>query len=202
LESLAPLPVEVSTHSSSPPNPWEGYKLALSSGLADPAGPTHVLVLQEDVVVCQNFPEALARVRRAKSFDPVSLFLARLPGYAGGEVFRAWLRGERYLRAYPGDKFFPALAILWPAAVAHSFFAWVNDPDRRLPGYPNPPASDDAVFGEWIRRTQRDAWYTVPSLVDHPDQVESVIGKTAQWGRDRNRTARLFCEKDALDYDW
>lgn len=191
--------MEISTHSSDPPNPWEGYQQALQSGLDDPTKPTHVLVLQEDVVVCENFQKALAKVVKAKPHEPISLFLARLPGYAGGQVFRTAKRGERWIKAYPGDKFYPALAIIWPGKVARDFLAWSET--ARLPGHPN-TASDDAVFGEWIRRTQATAWYTVPSLVDHPDQVESVIGRRAQWGRGRNRVALLFCEGDPLQYAW
>ena len=200
LASLAPLRVEVSTHSSDPPNPWEGYQQALRSGLEDESNPSHVLILQEDVVVCKNFPKALRKVSKAKPDDPISFFLARLPGYAGGQVYRTAKRGERWIRAYPGDLFFPALAILWPSKVAREFLEWTET--ARLPGYPNLVASDDAVFGQWIKKTQATAWYTVPSLADHPDQVESVIGRRAQWGKGRNRVALMFCDGDPLAYTW
>jgi hypothetical protein len=170
------------------------------SGLNDPTA-THVLVLQDDVVVSPNFVAALGRIAYATDGDPVSFFLARLPAGAASQVYEALKNGTRYVRAQPGDKFFPALGILWPVAAIREFFSWL-DSGVKLPGYPNQPCSDDAIFGEWIRRIQRPAWYTVPSLVDHPDEVKSTIGKTAQWGRDRNRTAMVFCSGDALEYDW
>lgn len=160
-----------------------------------------MLVLQEDVVVCKNFVTALRRVVKSKPDDPVSFFLARLPGYAGGQVYRAAKRGDRYIRAYAGDKFFPALAIVWPVDRAREFLEWTES-GVPLPGYPGEARSDDAVFGQWIKRMQATAWYTVPSLVEHPDEVESVIGRRAQWGKGRNRVARLFCDGDPLAYEW
>ncbi len=152
------------------------------------------------MVVCKNFPRALAKVSKAKPDAPISFFLARLPGRPGGLVYRTAKKNERWIQAAGGDKFFPALAVLWPVDVARSFLEWTET--ARLPGMPNLVASDDAVMGEWIRRTQAEAWYTVPSLVNHPDEVESVIGMRAQWGKGRNRVARMFCDGDPLAYTW
>ena len=74
LRSLEPLPAELSLHTSDPPSPWEGYKLALASGLEDPA--SHVVVLQDDATVSHNFPLAVERIAEAKPDDPVDLFLS------------------------------------------------------------------------------------------------------------------------------
>jgi len=202
LQSLAPLPVVVSPHVSDPPSPWAGYQLALRSGLDDPSKPTHVLVLQDDVEVCRNLPRAVERIATAKNDGPVGLFLSRLPPRAANDALFAAKRKECYVRARTGEKFFPAVAVLWPVLIAESFLAWAQS-GVRLPGYPNLIASDDAVIGEWIRRTQAVAWHTVPSLIEHPDRAASTIGRRAQWGKDKGRIAHIFIGTgDPLEYDW
>src|SRR6476659_10130273 len=54
-ESLG-LPTEVSLHSSDPPDPFAGYRACLSD---IPADVTHLLVIQDDTVVCRNFAGAV-----------------------------------------------------------------------------------------------------------------------------------------------
>lgn len=201
VESLAPLPVVVSPHASEPPNPWAGYQLALQSGLKDPTCPTHVLVLQDDSVVCQNFAEAITRIATSKPDEPVVLFHSRLPPRSAADIVRAAKARECYVRFWP-SKFVPAVAILWPVAAGERFLRWANS-GVRLPGYPNVIRSDDAVIGEWQRRNQETIWATSPSLVDHPDRVQSIIGKRAQWGRDKGRVAHFFIgQENPLSYSW
>lgn len=195
---LAPLDVEVSLHSSDPPNPWEGYKQAI----ADPPDCTHLLVLQEDTQVCRNFPPAVEKIAAAKS-DPVCLFLAWLPPNVAVDAMRASIAGERYIRYRPSSKFCPVVAILWPIEALERFKAWAAC--SPLPGRPT-PASDDAIVGEWYKRNQKaeTIWVTVPSLVEHPDNVESVKGRRNEvWGQDKGRVAALFIGgDDPLQYDW
>lgn len=198
LSRLEPLPTEVSFHSSDPPNPWEGYKKAI----ADPPDCTHLLVIQEDALVCNNFPLAVEQIAQAKA-DPVALFLAWLPRNVAVDAFQASLRGERYIRYRPGSKFCPVVALLWPIDALERFKAWAAC--NPLPGRPT-PASDDAIVGEWYKRNQASEtiWVSVPSLVEHPDMTESVKGRRNEvWGRDKGRVAAMYIgDEDPLSYDW
>ena len=198
LSGLDPLHTEVSLHSSDPPNPWEGYKKAI----ADPPDCTHLLVIQEDALVCRNFPLAVTKIAEAKS-DPVALFLAWLPKNVAVDAFRASIAGERYIRYRPSSKFCPVVAILWPVEALERFKAWAAG--APLPGRPT-PASDDAIVGEWLKRNQKTEtiWCSVPSLVEHPDMTESVKGRRNEvWGQDKGRVAALFIgDRDPLDFDW
>lgn len=198
LAGLDPLPVEVSLHSSDPPNPWEGYKKAI----ADPPDCTHLVVLQDDVQLCRNFPLAVTRIAQAKG-DPVCLFLAWLPNNVAADARRAAIAGEHYIRYRPASKFCPVVAMLWPIGALERFKAWAEV--SPLPGRPN-PGSDDAIVGEWYRRNQfnENIWCTVPSLVEHPDTEESIWKRRGEvWGRDKGRTAALFIgDGDPLRYDW
>lgn len=194
------MPVVVSPHSSDPPNPWEGYQLALQSGIDDPTNPTHVLVLQDDASVCRNFAEAVSRIASSHPDVPVSLFLAHDPRVVAGELLKAAKAGEPYF-LYRVSKFVPAVALLWPVAKARDFLGWARS-GVRLPGSPLPGGgidvrSDDAVIGDWHRRTQQRILCTSPSLVEHEPHVVSTIGKPL------GRKARLYIgDADPLAYTW
>lgn len=185
-------------HSSDPPSPWDGYKQALT----DPPDCTHLLLLQEDVVVSRNFPLAVEKIAEAKPAEPVCLFLSWLPNQIVREARQALLRNQRYIAARPA-KFCPVVAVLWPVAAIERFLEWSET--ARLPGHPGNVRSDDAVLGEWIRRKREVVWVALPSLVQHPDLVPSVKGRqNANWGKDRGRVALNWIGPDAdpLELDW
>jgi hypothetical protein len=192
----------VSVHSSDPPNPWEGYQRALLSGLDAPENPTHVLVIQEDTIVCRNFSRTLLRIAAAKQDEPVVLFLSWLPPAVAKDAREAMIRGDRYFRHRPA-KFCSVVAVLWPVEAARRFLSWAQS-GVKLPGYPDRVASDDACLGDWIRRKKETVWVALPSLVEHPDTVESVKGRqNALWGKDRGRCALNFIgERNPLELDW
>lgn len=198
IKALEPLPVEVSVHSSDPPSPWDGYRQALT----DPPDCTHLLLLQEDVAVCRNFPLAVERIAEAKPDNPVCLFLSWLPNPIVRDARIAIKRNERYIVARAA-KFCPVVAVLWPAAAIERFLSWAET--AKLPGHPGNVRSDDAVLGEWIRRARETVWICLPSLVQHPDMVPSVKGRqNASWGKDRGRTALQWIgpDRDPLEFDW
>lgn len=196
LESLKPLPVEISLHSSEPPNPWAGYQQALSN-LPDC---THLLILQDDVIACRNFPLAVERIAEAKPNTPIILFLANLPRLTANDSLRAANKGLHYVRLRIRE-FCPCVGILWPRAKAEELMAWVAE-NPKVPGYPR-PRSDDAVLGRWSIITRQEILCTIPSLVEHPDTVPSLIGRRAAWGKDKGRVALQWIgDQDPLEIDW
>jgi NAD-dependent oxidoreductase involved in siderophore biosynthesis len=95
--------------------------------------------------------------------------------------------------------FLPVVAVLWPRAKAEEFKEWADE-HPTLPGQ-REPRSDDAMGGRWKMLTRQTVKATVPSLVEHPDQVPSLIGRRAMWGKDRGRVA-AFLAADGLEYEW
>lgn len=77
---------------------------------------------------------------------------------------------------------------------------WTSANPHKL-GHPS-PRSDDGVLGRWCALTKQTVRFTVPSLVQHPDRVKSVIGRKEHWGKDKGRVALLYYEDDPLEYDW
>lgn len=93
----------------------------------------------------------------------------------------------------------PVVAVLWPIDKLVEFAAW-SEENPWLPAQ-REPRSDDAMAGRWKMVTRQTVWASVPSIVQHPDEEPSTIGRTAQWGKDRGRVAALLAD-DASDYDW
>lgn len=194
LELLAPLPTEVICDDGPPPpNPWRGYQLCLS-GLPKCS---HVLVLQDDAIPCVNFNAAILEIAKANPTTPVVLFLGGLPKVTGNNALKALKRGQHYSPVWIRD-FVPVVALLWPKEKAEAFMAWSKT--HKLPGAV--PRSDDAVVGRWMIRERQRILVTIPSLVQHPDNVPSLIGRRAKWGKDRGRVALQFIEGDPLEIDW
>lgn len=194
LNRLEPLPVEVFTHESHPPSPWAGYKLCL----ADIPDCSHLLVVQDDTVPCENFAQAAQAVAAAQPDHPVCLYLSRLPRDASSRAEKAMKMNRRYIQL-SWRSFLPIVAVLWPRAKAAEFAEWA-DQHPQLPGQ-REPRSDDAMAGMWKMRERQTVLATVPSLVEHPDREPSIIGKRAAWGKDKGRCALLLAE-DGLAFDW
>lgn len=190
-------PAVIVTDSGTPPNPWRGYQKCLRDL---PPAVTHVAVLQDDTVACRNLIPALHRIADSRPNDVVCLFLGGLPRRTAAMAAKLNARGLPYVDVHGAD-FVPVVATMWPTEVARSFLDWCDQNPLRL-GHRD-PRSDDAVAGRWMRYTRHKVVCTIPSLVQHPDDVPSTIGKRASAGRDRNRVAAFWIgDNDPLDINW
>jgi hypothetical protein len=195
-ERLWPLDTEVIEHSSSPPNPWHGYRKCL----IDIPACDHLLVIQDDAMPCLNFVPALKQVARTCGDIPVCLFLSAHPSGTAGRARQAMLRDHRYI--YFGyAPYVYAVAILWPRRKAIDFLNW-TDSGARLTSSNREARADDGVIARWAKDQHQEFRVTVPSLVEHPDVVDPVKGAGhARYGKDRARVA-LFLADDGLAYRW
>jgi hypothetical protein len=165
-----------------------------------PSAATHVAVLQDDAVACHNLVPALHRIAESRPDDVVCLFLGGLPRRTAAKARELCAKGHRYVDVHGAD-FVPVVATMWPTPVAQSFLNWCDENPLRL-GHRD-PRSDDAVAGRWMRYTRHKVVCTIPSLVQHPDDVPSTIGKRAGAGADRNRVALHWIgDSDPLELQW
>jgi hypothetical protein len=177
------------------PSPWRTYRACLE---LPPAGATHLLVLQDDVLPCRNLVAACEQIAAPW---PVCLFLGGAPVRTAREAARTLRRGGRYVDVHRGE-WVPVIAVLWPVEAAARLLEWCDRDDVKLPGHPN-PRSDDAVVGKWAKLNRERVTATVPSLVQHPDIEPSLIGKRARAGRTAWRVAAHWIgEEDPLDMQW
>jgi hypothetical protein len=158
----------------------------------------HVVIIQDDAQPVPGFASGVTQIGQTHPDTPVCLYLARFPRDTKPRVDQAMKMGRRYIRLSQRS-FMPIVAVLWPVAKLREFEEWGNE-NPHLPGQ-REPRSDDAMAGRWKMITRQEVLVTVPSLVEHPDQVPSTIGRSAMWGKDRGRCAQFLAD-DARDYDW
>lgn len=192
MPGLAGLPTEIVETDFDPPNPWYGYLECLRD---PPADATHLLIVQDDTVACTNLAPALQQLAELEEGRfPICLYLGGVPMRTRGEALRAGVRGERFVDVHQGD-FLPIVAVLWPVEKAAEFRAWGVSPDRlrQKNGKVFIERSDDAMGGRWMRQTRQRVLATIPSFIEHPDDVISTIART-----NSGRTA-LFWKGEGWD---
>lgn len=171
-QALRPLPTYLSVHASNPPNPWAGYEQALRYAcLSDRS---HFVVLQDDVILCREFPLAVRSAIRERPDSVLSLWVGGLRQPTTKLFRQAQIERERWVQIHFSD-IHHCVALVWPRALAESFLAWTET--SMLPGDGRDQQSDDAIVGAWARRTNNYFWAHVPCLVEHNDDVESTINR-------------------------
>ena len=187
IEHLHPLHVEVSSHSSDPPDPWAGYRKCLS----DLPACDHVLIVQDDVLPCKNFAPAVEQIAERWPEFPVCLFMGTVPAGTAGKARIAMKNDKRYVLLGPSPVF-PLVAVLWPKAKAEQFLEWSR--------HAKMTRADDNNAAKWLQRTKQQVMVSVPSLVEHDDFQPSVKGGRDSQGESWRRA--LFVAEDGLNYEW
>lgn len=189
------MPVEVVETAFDPPNPWFGYIACLT----DPPDCTHLLIVQDDTIACRNLAPALELIAEARPDNPICLYLGMLPPQKH-VALKAAMQGKVFAELSVASAFLPIVAVLWPIALAHEFREWglANGRTHRN-GRPFDERSDDAMGGNWWRKTRQTVLATIPSLVEHPDDCVSTIARS-----NAGRTALFWHgpDWDALSVDW
>ncbi len=191
--SLAPLPVEVVTDPDpdGQPNPWRTYHACLSS----PPNCSHLLIVQDDVQVCRDFPAAVTVIAERQPDFPVALFLGGVPFHTIKMLRKLRYGAGPYVVMHPSDPL-PVVATLWPLHKAVEFLAWTEE----HPVIGKSGRSDDQRGSTWMNRTRQTVLATQPSLVEHPGRARSLIFD--QKGPDLRRAHRFIGSEDPLAVRW
>ncbi len=172
---------------------WRCYRLCLRAA----PDASHVLVIQDDTIPCRHFEEAAAKAIAARPEAAVCFFLGGHPAATAHAATLAMKKGERWARITRRD-WIPTVATCYPQAMAAELAAWVDE------RYPH-SRGDDAPVGNFFRAhwPTLEAWATVPSLVAHPDDVPSMVGRKALNGRNPGRVAKWFIgDADPREINW
>lgn len=178
------------------PSAWRTYRACLES---TPAWATHRVVVQDDAELCDRFADAVPLAVAGRPDSLVALFVPGPPTDHARAVMKACHYGIPWAML-GNDTWCPAVALAWPAAMLEPFLRWV---DRQR--YPVTVRADDEIIGRYLRAVRQRAWATVPSLVEHPDMVDSIAGKRSRRGQYTGRIAACFvreCGCDPLLVDW
>lgn len=176
------------------PSPWRTYRHCLET---TPDWATHRAVLQDDVLACPKLPTAVANACAARPDRLISLYVGGNMRLGAARVIHAAREGKSWADLAQFS-WVPAVALVWPVGMIAPFLSWV---DQR--GWPPTFRADDEIIGRWLRKTGHIPCATVPSLVDHPDDVPSLIGTRHRGGRDRGRVSVCWigdCPADEIDW--
>lgn len=177
------------------PSPWRTYLECLRRPAA---GATHLLVIQDDAVPCQQFASTVLAAVTAQPSRPIALWVGGQPADACVAIRKAGVAGRAWVDLCPWQ-WFPCVAAVWPAEIAARIVEWA-DRERVSPQLTR---SDDGNLGRFMARHRLTALATVPSLVEHPDTEPSLIGRKAKAGADRGRVACLHIgDRDPAGIRW
>jgi len=187
-------------------SPWRTYRACLeaapgfASGFAVAGSATHVLVVQDDAEPCVRFIEALPLAVQARPDRVLVFHVSGNPYDHRWAVLNAC--SQDWAWAVLGtDRWCSAVATCWPTTLVHPFLRWVDE-------QPWPPSftADDEIIGRYLRHIAHKPLASVPSLVEHPDRVPSLLGKKERGGRDPGRVAACFADNcaglDVTAIDW
>jgi hypothetical protein len=198
LPEFEPLSVDVVSdpQPDGPRATWRTYRRALET---TPSTASHRVIIQDDVELCRSFPTVLERAIAARPDrflvlcvcgDPMPSKMAVLKAHQDGRTF-AELNHDRWV---------PTIALVWPAAMIQPALEFVD-----AQPWPQAFKADDEIVMRIAVGLKIRPLATVPSLVEHPDRVESVKRKRKAFaGRDRGRVAALFMpdDVDPLELVW
>lgn len=176
---------------------WRTYRACLESAAA---GASHVLVIQDDVLVCDGFEESVAAAVAARPDRVIAFFVGGNPYEHRRRIREA--HGKRWSWAeLDNQRWCPAVGTCWPVDRIAPLLAW-HDAQK----FPAAFTADDEILGRFLRHSGELPLATVPSLLEHPDTVPSIANNRRSDGRDAGRRAALwvgdcgFC--DARQIDW
>jgi hypothetical protein len=142
---------------------------------------THHLVLQDDIVICNNFVNGIFKVIEAFPNDIISLFHGPRKNFDGscrwGQSEGVW--GQ---------------AIVMPTGIVQEFLNW--EEDNIHPSFMH----DDSRVSLFAINTGRRVKVPFPNLVNHRDtELKSVLGN--KWSKPRV-SSDFMGARDPFDFDW
>ncbi len=156
---------------------WRAHRAVLE---AMPASATHLLALQDDVIVQ---PGCAQRIFTAIEQHPESVLLGFVPGFPRERRVQmvAKQKGQDYAPFVVGA-FIPTIGTIYPRAVVEALLAWADRPGDR---YRRPlRGADDGVVANFARSRRLHPIALVPSVFEHNEEIPS-IGKGSRRGPHR-----------------
>jgi hypothetical protein len=168
LDALSGLQVDI-VHDPAPngrPSAWRTFRKALET---TPEWATHRLVIQDDGIPCQHFPQVVGKAVEARPGNLLTLCVCGNAAVGTIRIYQAANRGENWL-LYPRSSFIPVVATVWPVEIIEPALAYV-DAQPWSAGF----TADDEITLRIAEHLDIDVYATIPSLVVHDDRQESLI---------------------------
>ncbi len=194
-EGLCGLDVEIvgDPDPEAQPSAWRTYRAALE---LTPPDVTHRLILQDDALVCQQFGPTLLAAIEAQPDAMLVLCVCGQPKLAAKRVLSSCWDGLSWA-ILDIHLWVPAIAVVWPVRMIEPALRYV-DAQR----FPHGMTADDEIIGHIARALGETVLATVPSLVEHDDDVVSLTGRWKHGNPDRRAACFMDAECDPSTIDW
>lgn len=182
---------------------WRSYRECL---LAPLGAATHLAIVQDDARPCRGFLPAVRAAVAAQPDRVIALFVQGIPHWHRAAILDACANGRTWT-TLANYIFCPTVALVWPARLLPDIVEF-DGRMRESGAWPAMPAfgADDEIVGRFLEAWGEWALATVPSLVEHPDEVPSIERRiVARAGADLGRIATCFVDDtdlEAADLDW
>ena len=144
---------------------------------------THHLVLQDDVILCEQFVKAVKKCVENYPEHPLGL-------YANRKICEEAMKQDIRWCQIPDGTW--GQAILLPQSMIAKFLKW--EKNHILPNFKH----DDSRLAMYLVNCKIPAMCPMPSLVDHAGAESSIVGQS-----NKNKRARWFvANKNYLEYNW
>lgn len=139
---------------------------------AESSGASHAVILQDDAVPIEQFPEVVLEAIAQKSGELISLYVGtRRPRTV--EVIRAVGRAQKEEACWlTADTLMWGVGVVVPTVLIPEILDTVSK--SKLPY--------DQRIGYWAEKRGRLVYYTWPSLVDHADEPTVIKGRSSDQG--------------------
>lgn len=125
----------------------------------------------------------------------VALFVPTALRQGSKRLLEACQRDDPFCSLDPYESWVPVVALAWPARLIAPFVEWAAPrfpPERKR-------YADDAIVGQFVKTFGERVWATVPSLVEHPDDMPTILHKRLPAVE---RRATCFAGERAALIDW
>lgn len=179
-------------------SPWRTFRHLLET---TPPDATHRFQIQDDAIVCPYAREAIEAAVEARPDRLLVFFVAGNPHHHANAV-RVACRDDLPWAVLDYAHWVPVVATCWPVDLIPPLLEYV-DAQR----WPEQFCADDEIVGRYVRELKHRPLASVPSLVEHRDEHQSLIGKRNAGGQDPGRVAACWigdCADcmDAREIDW
>lgn len=181
-------------------SPWRTFRHLLE---ATPEWATHRAQIQDDASACRGLRGAVDRIVATHPDRLIVLYVGGKPTPHAAAVLQACREDRCYADLQAAASWVPVVSTVWPVALIPELLEFVDAQNwHRLPEF----VADDEIVGTFAKATRIRPLATVPSLVEHNDWTQSLVGQRTFFGEDPARVAACYigdCDEcDASEIDW
>lgn len=147
-------------------------------------GSTHQLVLQDDVMVCKDFIPTVQKIIDLLPEEVISLYTPRSAALDLLKKDKHWLVWNTV----------GAPALIIPVPLIYRWMRWseaFTDPTH---------VGEDSRLDLYMLAIGKKAWYPIPSIVQHREDLKSTIGNS--FAKGRKSSVFLGTQQSGLSIDW